>query len=504
MTMASLWWLLRHEMRLGWRHIGGKRLWFIGIAGGLLWVGVHLAAWALLRNAEFIRDGQHSLKPLMLMGGIFWLFVSILISQTMAHAVVALFDRGDFDLLLSSPFSSRAIFTVRGLGIAISAAGLPAYLLLPVAHVGLFTGHPGLLAMYPVVAAVGLGCAAVGIMTTITLVRLLGTQRAKIAAQVLGAIVGAGFFLLSQTQAFLPKEMKKSFAAWLARESSPGGWLGAESPLWWPAQAMQGEWLPLVAVMAIGAGGFWLVTGLTHKRFVTGTQESTGSRRTRLARNTGPTRFRHGLTRILIFKEWKLIARDPYIISQTLLQLLYLIPMIFIGITSESRAWLIVPGLVVMTAILAGNLAWLTIAAEDAPELVGTAPVPLGRVRWIKAAAAVLPVLALLVPLALWWLLRDPYLALVLVVCCLGGTASAALCHIWNPRQGKRTDLKKRYQENKLVNILETLGSMGWAGVAICMNGHWLFMPAALFFVTLGPGSAWLLGHSARQQGALA
>jgi hypothetical protein len=36
------------------------------------------------------------------------------------------------------------------------------------------------------------------------------------------------------------------------------------------------------------------------------------------------------------------------------------------------------------------------------------------------------------------------------------------------------------------------------------MNGHWLFMPAALFFVTLGPGSAWLLGHSARQQGALA
>ena len=114
-------WLLRHELRLGWRGMGGKRIWFLLVTGGTLWAFVHFAAWKMLRGWAAMDPGHVPPLAMIIAGGVFWLFASIMISQTVAHAVAALFDRGDLDLLLSSPLSPRTIFLIRGLGIAIGA-----------------------------------------------------------------------------------------------------------------------------------------------------------------------------------------------------------------------------------------------------------------------------------------------------------------------------------------------------------------------------------------------
>ena len=50
-------WLLRHEMTLAWRNIGGKRIWFLLIAGGVLWAFVHFAAWRVLRCNPWSNGG---------------------------------------------------------------------------------------------------------------------------------------------------------------------------------------------------------------------------------------------------------------------------------------------------------------------------------------------------------------------------------------------------------------------------------------------------------------
>lgn len=505
--VAGNWlWLLRHELRLAWRNVGGKRIWVMLIGGGFLWACVHFVAWGVLHFDRKLTSTEFGQAAIPISGGVFWLFFSIMISQTTAHAVSALFDRGDLDLLLASPLSPRAIFTVRGLGIAIGACLLPFLLMLPFAHAGLVTGHPGLLAIYPVIISLGLGTAAIGLMLTMTLVRIFGARRAKTFTQILAALIGAAFFLLSQMQNFLPRNQQTAIAIWVKQESLSGGWLAPASVLWWPVQAMLGEVLPLAVVVIVGMGSFWLVVNITFKRFVSGSQEtmSGGTTVSRRRAIKGARSFRRGLIANLLVKEWKLIIRDPQIISQALLQILYLIPLLFLGFRGERSAWFLVPGFVMITSMLAGNLAWLTIAAEDAPELVGTAPIAIEKVRWIKTAAAVLPVFALLLPLALYWLTRDAYAAFVLVFCSFGGMLSAALCQIWNPRQGNRHDMKKRYRENRLVNILEALGGMGWAGVAVCMNGYWAWLPLAVAGVLLGPGVAWVLGRGARARGALA
>ncbi len=507
LAAGSRLWLLHHEMRLAWRNIGGKSIWILLIGGGFIWACVHLTAWLLLYNSS--QGGNAELASALLIpigGAAFWLVFSIMISQTIAHAVSALFDRGDLDLLLSSPLAPRAIFTVRGLGIAVAACILPFVVLLPFAHAGLITGHPGLIAIYPAMASFGLAAAAAGMFITMTLVRVFGARRAKIFAQILAALIGAGFFLLSQLQNILSRDRQSAIAVWVKNETAAGGWFAPDSVLWWPVRAMLGEWLPLILVVIVGAGGFWLVVNLAFKRFVSGTQETTtgGSTKSQRHANTTQRHFRSGLIANLLVKEWKLIARDPQIISRTLLQILYLIPLLFLGFRSERNEWLLVPGFVMITSMLAGNLAWLTIAAEDAPELIGTAPIAINRVRWIKAIAAVVPVMALLAPLALYWLTRDAYAAFVLVFCSGGGMISAALCQVWNPRQGDRRDMKKRAKGNVVVNILESLAGFGWAGVAVCMNGHWRWLPLAVAGVLIGPGMAWVLGRGARRQGLIA
>src|SRR6185503_16164122 len=86
-------------------------------------------------------------------------------------------------------------------------------------------------------------------------------------------------------------------------------------------------------------------------------------------------------------KEWTLLLRDPWLASQTLMQLLYLLPPALMlwrafGSSSDDLV-LLVPVLVMASGQLAGGLAWLAISGEDAPDLVATAPVP---ARWIIRA----------------------------------------------------------------------------------------------------------------------
>lgn len=504
MIAGSPGWLLRHELRLAWRTTGGGRMWLLLLFGGALWAAVHFAAWGMLSALNRVPGGEVPAQAIAIAGGVFWLFASIMVSQTVAHAVAALFDRGDLDLLLASPIPQRTVFLVRGIGIALGACLLPVLLMFPFAHAGVVVGRWGLLGIYPVMLALALGCAAVGMALTMSLVALLGARRAKTVAQIMAALIGAGFFLLSQVQNMLSGSARAALSDWLRHEIQPGGWLGPDSVLWWPVRAMLGEVLPIVCMLALGVGSFWFVVNLTYRRFVAGTQESVAGGKTRSRQSSGPVAFTSGAMRLILFKEWKLLARDPQIISQTLLQVLYLIPLVFLGLRGDRTSFMLIPGLVMITAMLAGNLAWLTIAAEDAPELVGTSPVPIARIRWIKALAAMLPVAAVLLPLALWWLLRDPFGALTLVVCCGGGMLSACVVQIWNPRRGNRRDMKQRYKQSKLMNILEAFGSMGWAAVAFCFSGYWLWLPLALAVAASAPIAAWLLGRRVRAEGVLA
>src|SRR6202034_1115118 len=79
-------------------------------------------------------------------------------------------------------------------------------------------------------------------------------------------------------------------------------------------------------------------------------------------------------------KEFMLLRRDPWLISQSLMQLLYLVPpalMLWRSFSDSSTAIVLITPVIVMAGgQLAGGLAWLTISGEDAADLIATAPLP--------------------------------------------------------------------------------------------------------------------------------
>jgi ABC-2 type transport system permease protein len=498
---ASAAWLLRHELRLGWRKVGGSRLWLMALLGGGFWVVLHVLAFLLLRHADLDALDRWT-APLA--GSLLWFVLTLMLSHAILLSVAALFDRGDLDLLLSSPLPSRTIFVVRGLGIAISSVTLYAYFLLPLAHAGLMTGHARLLAIYPTLASMALLATAAGLLLTLALVRLIGARRARTVAQVLGALTGAVIFLVMQSQNMAGLGMRRRMVRQLIEWMKPGGPLAFDSGLWTFFHAAIGRPWPLLAMLAAGAGSFWLVVMLAHRRFVEGTQESVTGTAKRTAPASGvPLRFRSGLVRTVLMKEWRLILRDPQLIAQTLLQVLYLMPLIFIVFRRQDMLAMVVPSAVLLSGTLTGTLAWITVTAEEAPELIGVAPVPLGHIRWIKVLAAMLPVWLLVSPLFVFLLINNAWHAAVFVLCLAGSTACGGMMQVWYPRQGDRRNMRRRAQSGKFVSLLEGLSGLGWAGVAWCLVAAPMFAPLPLLFAAVGPAAAWFLGESRREQGLL-
>lgn len=499
---GSVPWLLTHELRLSWRAVGGARTWVLLLFGGVLWLAGHFAAWAAVRS--WVEQGATLTPMTWVLGGVStWALLSVLLSTTIAFSITALFERGDMDLLLASPIAVENIFWVRGIGIALTSMALWIVLLTPFAHVGLIAGRPSLLAIYPVLAAMGLLLTAIGMTLTLTLVHWLGARRARVVAQLLGALVGAMFFLMSQLQNLLSDATRNALLLQLQRMVQPQGLLAPDSVLWYPFRALMGEWVPALWMCVLGFGSFWLAVKVTRRAFVSGLQQAQGDAAQAVVVPHGRRvqAFGKSFAMNVLVKEWKLIARDPNLIAQTLLQVLYLLPMFFAFGRHDGITTTLVPALVFVAAVLAGSLCWLTVAAEDAPDLLGSAPVPLSLLRWYKVAAALLPVWLLLSPLLLVTAWIHPWQLLVLLPCLAGSTLSAGVVHIWFPRQGNRRDLKKRHGGGLVQGMLELVSAAAWSATAYVAlrYPHWLVL--TLSCALLGPLGAWWGGVDKRKAG---
>src|SRR5205814_2316248 len=116
------------------------------------------------------------------------------------------------------------------------------------------------------------------------------------------------------------------------------------------------------------------------------------------------TAFRGGSRQqALRWKEFLLLRRDPWLVSQSLMQLLYLVPpalMLWRSFSDSSAATILIAPVIVMAAgQLAGGLAWLTISGEDAADLVATAPMPPSRVIRAKVEVVLITIGTIFAPL---------------------------------------------------------------------------------------------------------
>jgi ABC-2 type transport system permease protein len=485
-------WLLAHELRLGWRGTSHAAAWFLAAILVLFWIAAHFGAYFGMRLWPRLMTGT----PLAIAGAATWFAMFLIAATAFALCVIAIFERGDLDLLLSSPIPPRTVLAVRGIAIAVQSLGIFAVLWIPFANGAVVNGRWQALASYPVMAAMGLGAAAAAFAATLTLVRALGVRRAKTAAQVLGALVGAGLFLVMQSFNFLPRESQRELVAW-SRGDAAQSLIGPDSLLWWPFLALMGDPLPAIAVMVVGLGGFCLVIVRAERTFLAGTREVVAAP---ARRAPAAGKFRSGLARIVFVKELRLIVRDPRLITQMLLQVLYLLPLFFVLARKGSAHMVLGPTIVLVAASLAGNLAWMTVSGEESPDLVGSAPVSKERVLWLKVAAALAIPLALCAPFAGYYATLSAGDFASFTFCLAGAFVCAAVVQIWTAKPGSPRDLRKRAQASKLVNLVEFFSAAGWAAACyLFMRGWWYWAVPCLGLGLLAPLTAWLVGRARRQ-----
>jgi ABC-2 type transport system permease protein len=175
--------------------------------------------------------------------------------------------------------------------------------------------------------------------------------------------------------------------------------------------------------------------------------------------------------------------------SQTLMQLLYLLPAFFLLSRSfyghSQGATVLVPVLIMAAGQLAGGLTWLAVSGEDAPDLIGSAPVSSALV-WRAKAEAVFGVIALFFgPAVALLAILAPGSAVAALLGIAASAASASLIQFWFRAQAKRTLFRRRHVSSRIATFAEAFSSITWSSAgAVALVSPWL---------TLLPGSAALV-----------
>jgi ABC-2 type transport system permease protein len=169
-------------------------------------------------------------------------------------------------------------------------------------------------------------------------------------------------------------------------------------------------------------------------------------------------------------KEFVLVRRYPWLISQTLMQLLYLVPpavLLWRSFAESSLAIVLITPVTVMAAgQLAGGLAWLTISGEDAADLVATAPLPALRVIRAKIEVVLIAIGVMFAPMVGALVFASPLQAAVTAIGVIFASASATAIQLWFRVQAKRSQFRRRQTSSRLATFAEAFSSIGWAAAA--------------------------------------
>jgi len=468
-------WFARHESRLAWRDwlammTAGKRKRRRVVAIGFVAfvVFMHGVAYAVVDRVAYAAPDKHTLIGITTTLLLSWL---LMISQAMESTTRAFYARADLDLILASPAAAAKIFALRISTVALAVAAMALPLAAPFINMLAVRGGAHWLGAYGVLAAMGASATALAVALTVALFRFVGPKRTRLVAQIVAAVIGAAFVIGLQVAAILSYgtlsrgNVLQSDAV-LRLAPDPG------SVLWAPARAVLGDGAALAVLVGTSFAVLAAAVALLAPRFGDYAVVAVGAGQTATSRTGRAALFRAtSPRRALRRKEWLLLFRDPWLVSQTLMQMLYLVPPAVLLWKSFAAAGggalnLLVPVLVMGGGQLAGGLAWLTVSGEDAPDLVATAPIDSRFVLRAKIEAVLGIIAAIFAPLVVALAIASPHHAALTAAGIIVAAASATAIQLWFRAQAKRSQFRRRQVSSRVATFAEAFSSIGWAATA--------------------------------------
>jgi ABC-2 type transport system permease protein len=323
---------------------------------------------------------------------------------------------------------------------------------------------------------------------TVALFRLIGPKRTRFVAQIVAAVIAAVFIIGLQVAAIL-SQGTLSRMVFLESDTLVALVPEIDSWFWWPARAALGDLTALatvlgIAVLTLGAAIVVFSARFGSHAIAASSVAATGARQAQRAgfRRRAPART-------LRQKEWTLLLRDPWLVSQTLMQLLYLLPPALLLWRSYGEGTgalvVLVPVLVMAAGQLAGGLAWLAISGEDAPDLVATAPILRSHIVRAKVEAVLGGIAIAFAPFIVALAFLSVYAAFVSALGILMAAVAATGIQFWFRKQATRRYFRHRQTASRFATFAEAFSSISWAAAAALAAGGTLY---ALFPAAIGLG----------------
>lgn len=491
----SLLWFARHEARLGWRDTlsmmtAGRPdrerrviFWILSFA-----LFLHGIAYLVLQR--YVGPNIHvDAKTLIAVTSAILLSGSAMLSQAMESITRIFYSRSDLELILSAPAKADKLFAVRIGAMALSATLVSVFLIGPFIDILIWRSSLRWIGAYGLLIAVSLVMTSVAIILTVKLFQIIGPRRTRLVAQIIAAIVG-GIFIIGLQVAAMFSGGTFSRMTFLESDFVVNNVPDGESLFWWPARAALGDWHCLAWVFGAAFLLFLAVTIRYAPRFAGYVFAATAVSHKPRVQTAADRRFRLGTpSAVLRRKERLLIFRDSWLISQSLMQLLYLVPpalLLWRNYGKGGVAVVLLPVLIMSAGQLAGGLAWLTISGEDAPDLVRSAPVAPKQLLRAKMEAVMQCVGAIFCPFILVLALSSGRQALVAAAGIAAAALSSIAIQLWFRTQAKRTQFRRRHTSSRIATLAETLVSISWAGAGgAAVSGSPLSLLATLSALVL-------------------
>jgi ABC-2 type transport system permease protein len=473
-TPATLSWFARHEMTLAWRDwtqmmAGGKSARERAVTIGLLIfvVLLHWLAYAIVK--PLVTDGvELSTHTLVYVTATVLLVFSMMLSQAIEQVTRAFYARADLDLILSSPAPSGHLFAVRIGSVAVTGFLMTSLLAAPFINMAVALDGAKWFSAYGVLAAMSMLATGLAILGALALFRAVGATRTRFIAQIIAAVVGAALLIGLQVVAVLTYGNLSRIEV-LRSEMVLSHAPVIDSLVWLPAKAVLGDGTVMAFLLAAAAAALTLIISATSGRF-SSQAIATNSVSGDVIENAGRNRTfkRRSTVKVLRAKEWMLLKRDPWLASQTLMQILYLLPpalLLWRDMGADAKLHVILaPVLVMAFGQLSGGLSWLAISGEDAPDLVATAPVPQRALIRAKIESVLIVIGAAAAPFLLALAFVSPWGAAVTALGIVLASAAGISIQMWYRVSANRSQFRRRQTASKAATFAEAFSSIFWAG----------------------------------------
>lgn len=480
---GSTLWLMAHEMRLAWRFGEEKGRWARLVLFGCVLAGMGTAAGPigyLLRGRSPVPDGLAVLICVALFG-----FIAVMSFSVALSAVAASFiDRGDLDLLLSSPLPMRRVLTVRLAAVAVRSVTLWLVLFGPPVLVVAAIAGPRWLGGLVLLLSAGLAGTSVASWLAVGLFRLLGVRKVKTVTTLISALSGLSMGLVApllSTRGIGPHGFSGSLPA-----LSPDGLLGL------PARTVYGDPVAGLSMSLAMLALFLITTWQLAPTFSIIARRSEGA--VRPATGTAPLRgFGASLFPLLLLKDYRLLLRNHALLLQILGRSVAFIPLLVINLSHAGSGTS--PARIALAATLvvgqvSGALVWAFTCAETQPDLLASAPLPPNLPQRSRLAAALMPALALVLLASGFVMTRSPLAGLAVLLMASGASLSSAAINVTAKSSSVRRSAWSNAPRPSTGAILtDMIGCSFWSGAAFLLStgSIWTALP-----VWLGLSTVWL------------